>query len=306
MRRADCSSELVARSRQRTLTRDERLRLDAHLDGCADCRLELEIGDDFDAIAGVRAGDDVLDAQLADAVMRRTGGRRGRRARVAPLAAAAACLLVAAVATAGVAQRWIPVVAPAPTAAAAVRGAGVSGHLGGTAPIEARAEAPRAPEAAPAGSATIAAGPVSAPPSHAKHSAAAHVAGARAEDETAASLFQGANDERRHGHLTTAISLYDELERRFPSSDEARTSHVSLGRLLLDRGLWGEALPQLDEYLAANPAGTLAPEALFGKARALDALGRRDDARRAWARLLASSPDGVYAAQARQRLDALP
>jgi TolA-binding protein len=300
MRRADCSSDLVARGRQRTLTRDERLRLEAHLDGCDDCRLELEIGADFDAIAGVRAGDDVLDAQLADAVMRRTGGRRGRRARIAPLAAAAACLLVAAAATAGVAQRWTHVVAPAP--AAAVRGAGVSGHLG-AAPVE----GPRAPEAAPtAALAAAPSPPVSAPPSRAKHAAAPHVAGVHAEDESAASLFQGANDERRHGHLTTAISLYDELERRFPTSDEARTSHVSLGRLLLERGLWAEALPQLDEYLAANPAGTLAPEALFGKARALDALGRRDDARRAWARLLASSPDGVYAAQARQRLDALP
>ena len=64
-------------------------------------------------------------------------------------------------------------------------------------------------------------------------------------------------------------------------------------------------MPQLDEYLAASPTGTLAPEALFGKARALEALGKRDDARRVWARLLASYPDSVYAAQARQRLDAL-
>jgi TolA-binding protein len=84
---------------------------------------------------------------------------------------------------------------------------------------------------------------------------------------------------------------------------EAHVSHVSLGRLLLERGLWADAVPQLDAYLATG--GTLAPEALYGKARALDALGRRDDGAAAWRELARRYPDSVYADQAEQRLGAL-
>jgi TolA-binding protein len=311
MRRSDCSSDLVARSRQRRLTHDERIRFEAHLDGCAECRLDLEVGTDFDAVAGVRPGDDVLDARLADGVMQRLGGRRRhRRAVMLPLAAAVACTLLAAAAMAGAARGWTrrALVPSVSTDSAAVRAAAVGSRLG-TAAI-ARSSEPadfaKAPETAPAPQAAMGQG--ASPPSLVATSAARApraAAGAHGEGETAASLFQSANAERRRGHLTTAISLYDELERRFPRSEEARTSHVSLGRLLLERGLWAEALPQLDEYLAANPAGTLAPEALFGEARALESLGRLDEARRAWTRLLGSYPDSVYATQARQRLEAL-
>jgi TolA-binding protein len=121
--------------------------------------------------------------------------------------------------------------------------------------------------------------------------------------ETASSLFEAANVERRRNHFTTALSLYDQLQRRFPASDEAHVSHVSLGRLLLERGLWSDAVPQLDAYLVSG--GTLAPEALFGKARALDALGRRGDAEAAWRLLVATAPESAYAPQARQRLDSV-
>jgi TolA-binding protein len=304
MKRSECSSDLVARSRQRRLTRDEQIRLEAHLEGCADCRLELAVGADFDALAGVRPGDDVLDARLADGVMHQLGGRRRRpRTVVLPLAAAAACMLMAAVAMGGLAKglaRRVLAPSQANVESAAIRAATVAGRMGAepTAPSRDAAEGATAPVTAPRPEAPTAALPAAA-------RAPRLAAGARSEGETAASLFQSANAERRRGNLTTAISLYDELERRFPRSEEARTSHVSLGRLLLERGLWAEALPELDEYLAASPAGTLAPEALVGKARALEALGRRDDARHAWERLLESYPDSVYATQARQRVQAL-
>jgi TolA-binding protein len=124
-----------------------------------------------------------------------------------------------------------------------------------------------------------------------------------AASETASSLFETANAERRRDHFTAALSLYDQLQRRYPTSEEAHVSHVSLGRLLLERGLWSEAVPQLDAYLATG--GTLAPEALFGKARALDALGRRAEAATAWRELLSAYPDSVYASQARQRVAAV-
>ena len=81
MRRFECSSDLVARSRRRALTDDERIRLEAHLEGCTECQLELELGADFDAMAGVRPGDDVLDARLAEDVLRRLSGRPTPRRR---------------------------------------------------------------------------------------------------------------------------------------------------------------------------------------------------------------------------------
>jgi len=126
---------------------------------------------------------------------------------------------------------------------------------------------------------------------------------AQPETETASSLFASANSERRHNHVAAAISLYEELQQRYPGSDEARVSHVSLGRLLLERSMWSEGLSQLDDYLAAAPDGMLAPEALFGKARALAALGRLDEERGQWVGLLSKFPDSVYAAQARRRID---
>jgi TolA-binding protein len=317
MRRFECSSDLVARSRRRALTDDERIRLEAHLEGCTECQLELELGADFDAMAGVRPGDDVLDARLAEDVLRRLSGRRRpTRSVVLPMmAAAAACTLIAAAALAGVGEGWVRRTLAPPAAhveSAAIRAAAVAARVGVAAiarpgePADPATAREASPPAAPLESTPAATPAATVVATSAARAPRAASSGSHGEGETAASLFQSANAERRRGHLTTAISLYDELERRFPRSEEARTSHVSLGRLLLERGLWADALPQLDEYLTASPAGTLAPEALFGEARALEALGRRDEARRAWSHLLGSYPDSVYATQARQRLQSPP
>jgi TolA-binding protein len=307
MRRGDCTSDLVVRARHVALSHDERARLDAHLASCASCRLERRIGADFDAAGGVRPGDDVLDARLADAVARRL--RRGRERRVGPLplVMVAASLMIAAAAAGavGVARVWRGggVVTTAVRPAWGGVGAGVGVGVGVGADVGASAAAGAGEEeTAPVPTERRSDGPV-APSAPAR--ATPHAQGPAA-GESAAALFENANDERRHKHLTAAISLYDQLQRRFPKSEEARISRVSLGRLLLERGLWADALPQLDEYLASMPNGTLAPEALFGRARALEALGRQDEARRAWSRLLTTFPDSVYAARARQQLGATP
>jgi TolA-binding protein len=299
MKTTPCAGDLVMRERRGALSRDERIRLDAHLSTCASCRLEQLVGADFDSVGAVRPGDDRLDAQLADAVARRLGAARGERPRAPRRAAiAASVLLVAAGAAASTAwvRRDRPLPAPAIPAASA-------------APAAATGSPPASPEpASPAPPGTLApepAGPASLPAASYIRATAARADPAPPSlpaGESAASLFESANAARRHNRFTEALSLYGELQRRYPASTEAHVSHVSLGRMLLERGLWADALPQLDLYLDAG--GTLSPEALFGKARALEALGRRDDAAAAWQKLLAGYPDSVYAPQARKHLSA--
>jgi TolA-binding protein len=313
MTRPDCSSGLVARSRRDPLTRDERVRLDAHVTTCPSCRLEQRIGADFDAIGGVRPGDDVLDARLADAIVQGCSGRAHRRGpppRWVWASVAAACLLAAAGAGAGLSLGHRRASGPQQGPAQLAGAEGAFGpSLPSPPPAVAEAPAPAVGTIVPMplvsreAEASAAAPPRVPRPSRAQQ-LRAEARSEPTEIETASSLFESANGERRKNHVTSAISLYDQLQRRYPKSEEARISRVSLGRLLLERGIWSEALSQLDAYLASGDGGTLVPEALFGRARALEALGQTADARAAWNRLLLTFPDSVYARPARQRLDA--
>jgi TolA-binding protein len=134
----------------------------------------------------------------------------------------------------------------------------------------------------------------------------AHVAPPRVPSrvEDAASLFRAANAARREGAFERAKRLYSELIARYPSSDEARLSRVSLGRLLLAKGDPSDAEREFDKYLK-DGKGELAEEALASRAESLQKLGKTDAERRTWQRLLAEHPNSVYAAQAKQRLEAL-
>jgi TolA-binding protein len=70
------------------------------------------------------------------------------------------------------------------------------------------------------------------------------------------------------------------LEQRFPDSSQALVARVSRGDLLLRVGNAAEALLAFDSYLGRAPSGNLVPEALAGKVRALEALGRTEEAKR--------------------------
>jgi hypothetical protein len=302
VKRTPCPAELVIRSRRDRLSSAEQSQLDDHLSVCASCRLEYHVGVDFDAIGGLRAGDDALVAHMAERIVRRQKGAQSTRARFGPLwmAAAAGCVSFAAAVASGAFFGYRPAFLQAPTPAstptamptppaARARGA-MAASTASELPNEPPSRIAPAPPPDPAAShrstsARSVRAPAVAPPA-----------------ESASVLFAEANSERRANHGAAAISLYEELQRRHPDTEEALVSHISLGRMFVERGMWLEGLSQLNDYLVASPAGMLAPEALFGKARALDALGRHDEERLEWNRLLARFPSSVYAPQAQRRI----
>ena len=296
MTAADCPTDLVVRARRGPLALAERARLDAHLAVCASCWLDQQVGSDFDAIRAPLPGDHARLALLADGVLslRKSKRRGGARPGLVWFAAVAACALFAA--AAGASVLLVRRAAEQATPMATQTAPDVPPPLGHRIATRATSEnAAIAPEVPP---------PAEPQPRASRPSVAAgRIRGSQAAQvENAAALFENANKERRSNRSAAAISLYEDLVRRFPKSDEARIARVSMGRLLIDRAAWADGLAQLDAYLGMAPEGLLAPEALFGKARALSALGRRDDERRTWTRLLQKFPNSVYAAEAARQL----
>ena len=95
----------------------------------------------------------------------------------------------------------------------------------------------------------------------------------------ASALFTEATEARRNGRIEAATEAFRRLQAEFPLTPEATVSLVSLAELLAKGDAPAAALPLFDAYLASSPAGPLYPEALVGKARVLDRLGRPDQAR---------------------------
>ncbi|MGF1470078.1 MAG: tol-pal system YbgF family protein, partial [Sandaracinaceae bacterium] len=126
---------------------------------------------------------------------------------------------------------------------------------------------------------------------------------ARRSAASAASWFARANEARRDRRYEDAADAYRTLLARYPGSREAEVAQLLLGRVLLvnladARG----ALERFDAYLAHQPGGTLAPEARTGRARALESLGRSEEARAAWQEILDRHPASPHAALARRRV----
>lgn len=120
----------------------------------------------------------------------------------------------------------------------------------------------------------------------------------------AASLFADANRARRDGNVERAVGLYRALQSRYPNSPETELSRALLARLLLDRGNPEAALAGFDRYLAADTP-VLNAEALVGRARALEQLGKSTQAAAAWRQVQTRFPGSVHARLAAARLAAL-
>lgn len=123
--------------------------------------------------------------------------------------------------------------------------------------------------------------------------------------DSAAALFADANRARRDGNLDRAVGLYRALQNRFPSSSETELSRALLAQLLLDRGNPEAALAGFDRYLADDDTPVLSAEALVGRARALEQLGKSSQAVSTWRQVQSRFPGSVHARLAATRLAAL-
>jgi ferric-dicitrate binding protein FerR (iron transport regulator) len=128
----------------------------------------------------------------------------------------------------------------------------------------------------------------------------------REEEAGADALLLRAGELRAARDWDGAAAAYREVVERFPDASQARTSLLSLGEIELahlDRP--ADALSRFERYLVSWPGGSLAPEAEFGRARALGRLGRRAEEVQALRELIARHPGSLLAERARARLDAL-
>jgi TolA-binding protein len=288
----ECRSDLVLRERRGPMSSSDELALRAHLDACEICRMTREISAAFDEQSELERDDGARIAKLAArarAPQRRFPIRRGPR-----IALIAACLTLLTGVAAAAAFSWMQRPEKEPRLAQATRDLP---HAVAALTPQAKLT-PRAADAPPQAATNKQA-------DGATSAAALAKAPAAASPLSAAQLFRKANDARRTGQAQQAIQLYRSLQRDYPGSAEAALSPVSLGGLLLNRASAGAALEQFDHYLAASPGAALAAEALYGRARALQALGRNAEEKRSWEQLLSRFPGCPYRETARRRLSEL-
>ena len=295
------------------------------LGASAALRTAFEIGCDFDLASRIRPGDEALVARAAERALARGAERGSRRPKpIALLLAASLIIASAAAATRAVLNRReaaqsspsagaaAPLTAaPARAAVAPARSSAVSGSAASDAVAarERRAE-PSAASSDASSSLVHPALPSSAPAASSSPRAGAHVshepeppssAAFEGAGETPARLLERAGSARRSGALGTARSLYVELQTRFPGSNEARVSYVSLGKLLLAAGRARDAEAAFVSDLGGG-AGELREEALVGRADALYALGRTREESSVRQELIRLYPSSVYARRARERV----
>jgi TolA-binding protein len=291
--------ELFDKLAQGRLSNTENDRLQAHLATCAACRFELdvrrdcaEIPADLVAAAPIIIPDGTAARHPVEVEPRVSTTRRGRRP-IWGLAVAAALIGGASFAAVN------------PNVREAVR------HLSfatkGSGDAVRSPNGLRVPPPAPALEKAVA------PPTETEPKptvqldelprAAPTPAPGASATTTPAALFHAANEARRAGDDSRAIALYHALEGQFPNSEEARLSHATLGRLMLDRGDAKMALDDFDKYLSHG--GALGEEALVGRALALGKLGNRAEEAAAWQEVLRRFPKSIHARLARTRLASL-
>jgi TolA-binding protein len=262
----------------------------------------------FEADSPVLAGDDKRIERIERAVQRRYGKDVRRPALRRQVALLAACgLLMAGAAFA--ALKWAdspqeppgrggpapvpPKVAPVAPSPAAV-------------PMDPPALAePVAPAPSVAAPATSGGAPRPAPSSKASAETPGPLLHAPGPLLTAAELFAAASRARVAGDATKAVALSEQLLKQFPSSAEATATRLSLGMLLLQQGQPARALAQFEAY-ERTAAGQGRAEALWGKAQALQRLGRAEEERAALRELIEKYPQAAYTGAAKKRLAALP
>jgi TolA-binding protein len=128
-------------------------------------------------------------------------------------------------------------------------------------------------------------------------------AGSAPPEPSARDLLLRAQRKRAARDFGGAARIYRKLIQKFPGSAEAQASLVSLGIIQLGplRNPTG-ALRLFDRYLRLSRRGALAQEATLGRARALRALGRRQEEVQTLREFLRRYPRALQAPQVKQRL----
>ncbi len=286
---AEHPDDLLVRARRGDLNPLERERLDAHLHHCVACAFERSVARDLHADAAT-TDDAWLDRVVTNATEQHLSARPPRhvltrRPTAWLIAAAVALVAVTAFAAAVVIPRLgrrpeAPVAQTPRTSTPTTTGHAIVRHETPVAPLPS---------------------PVVETPAPIETPRVLHTTSA-----SAAELYRRANDARHARDDREAMRLYGDLIGRHPASREALQARVSLGRLLLDRHEDPARAARLfQDYLRRAPGAPDEEAALVGLARAFQSLGRRDDERGAWERLLARHPGSLHAETARARIDTL-
>ena len=328
---------LAVLARRGALTKDEQFELERLVESSATLRAALVVGQDFDRIAAVQAGDEVRIARSAAAVLE---ARKRRRVVALVRRSRRGWLLVAAVlSVCGVAyglrgvywpkvksaqststqesgQRIAPMKqtrrdAPAVTRreSEATTEENVTSDSPDNALVQRREDSSKflPPKSSPASSAQIGSEPAVLAPPGSSNAVHPQSSGAFVDviptDAGPAALLRRANIARSQGNSKLAVSIFRELQQTYPSTPEAGVSHVSLGKLLAAGGAADEALKEFTTYLTIG--GPLAEEALFSRAQVLATLGRRSEEQIDLQALIARFPGSVYTAKAKERLQVL-
>jgi hypothetical protein len=291
-----CPDELIAKERSGPLSELELRRLNAHCAHCEACRLARQIGADFERIMAEPVASETVDRVVSGAFhdiwsapsIAPVGQKPRQRALRAALVAAISIGLVSASAAAWFVAVRVPLLRIVPKHAIPE-----SPIPPRSRPVKSTSPNPSAAEALPE---RIAA-------SDAVIESTRNTWKAKA---SAMDLFTRANRARSNRQYSRAVALYLELQRSYPTSPEARLSHVSMGRLLLNRLQEPQmALDQFQQYLSQSPQGSLSEEALFGQSMALKHLGRRSAEADSWTEILKRYPRSVYEKIARERISKL-
>jgi hypothetical protein len=331
MNRVDLHPEdlLDALHRDGGVPSGEQERLDEHLASCAPCSFERLVARDF--AAELERQDPAARAAIEAAACGaledpRVVARLGRGpSPVGPvsrrryrLLLVAAVLFAATLGAAGAAWYALIVLGRSgnePPPAPAVCPPASTGLVGSTvyttpatpAPSAPRGNVPEALAPAPPPVEALPPPAVSPTPSARNEPPPDAGPGDQTAGDDAATLFSRANAARRVRDYGSAAALYDELGRRFAGSREELISRVTFGTLLLDVLAQPQrALALFDSYLAAARGGTMAEEALVGRALALGRLGRPAEEAAAGPALLAEFPGSAHAERARRRLQEIP
>lgn len=279
------------------------------LESSREARLFHEAGCEFDESDSVLAGDDAIARRVVNRVMKLRDGNRRRRRRSYRFGLAIVSWTAAAAAA-----------APLLVGSAAIRPNIFESRDNATVQLSPKGRQPKPlatvvrsePQLSQTdmGHETVSANTtlINAPLSERPRAQSnAQPVGLSPRDlNTSPQMFTEANRLRRTGRLSDAIRQYATLQKQYPNSAEAHVADIALGMLRFQSGWADAALGHFRRYLESSPSGDLAPEALWGEAQALAALGRPGVARRSYATLLRRYPESAYASAARAKLQVEP